>query len=135
MEQKTSIVEKEEKDSLVLYDDSTDLAFDVAIEMKKGYDIVNDVIGKLLEDTRIEELVDKEGERIGQRTHIHPQLLAWMREARLTENDIWKLAGGELQQEAEKKALETKAKLILQMAKSKPEEFEEAFENWKKNRE
>jgi hypothetical protein len=134
MEQKTPIVEKEEIEPLVLYDESMSLAFDVAQEMKKGYDIVDDVIVKLLKDTRIEDIVDKEGKIIGQRTHIHPQLLAWMREARLTEIDIWKIAGGEVQQEAEKKALETKAKLILAMAKQKPEQFEEALENWKKNR-
>ena len=134
MEQKTSIVEKEEKEPLVLYEEESTLAFDVGQEMKKGYDIVEDVIEKLLKDTRIEELVDSEGKVIGQRTHINPQLLPWMREARLTQNDMWKLLGGEVQQEAEKKALETKAKLILEMAKQKPEKFEEAFENWKRNR-
>lgn len=134
MEQKTSTEEKQEEDSLVVYEEPTTLAFDVATEMKKGYDIVTDVIVKLLEDTRIEEVVDRDGKVIGQRTHLHPQLLAWMREARLTENDIWKLAGGDIQQDAERIALETKAKLILEMAKQKPEKFEEALENWKKNR-
>jgi len=134
MAQKTSKVENEEESSLTLYEEPPTLAFDVAQEMKKGYDIVNDVIDKLLKDTRVEELTDNEGKVVGQKTHINPQLLAWIRESRLTKNDIWKLAGGEVQQDAEKIALETKAKIILEIAKTKPEKFEEALENWKKNR-
>jgi len=134
MAQKTSKVEKETKGALTLYEETPTLAFDVAQEMKKGYDIVNDVIEKLLKDTRVEELKDEEGTVVGQKTHVNPQLLAWIREARLTKNDIWKLAGGEVQQDAEKIALETKAKIILEIAKVKPEKFEEALENWKRNR-
>lgn len=126
--------QKTEEKSLTLYDEQPTLSFDVAREMKKGYDIVNDVIEKLLKDTRVEEIKDGKGKIIGQRTHVNPQLLAWIRESRLTKNDIWKLSGGDVQQDAERLALQTKAKIILEIAKVKPEKFEEALENWKKNR-
>lgn len=134
MAQKTSEEETEKVQPLAIYEEKPTLAFDVAREMKKGYDIVNEVIEKLLKDTRVEELTDNEGKVVGQRTHIHPQLLSWMREARLTKDDMWKLLGGDVQQDAERIALETKAKIILELAKVKPEKFEEALENWKANR-
>jgi len=79
--------QKTEEKSLTLYDEQPTLSFDVAREMKKGYDIVNDVIEKLLKDTRVEEIKDGKGKIIGQRTHVNPQLLAWIRESRLTKND------------------------------------------------
>ena len=134
MDKITTKPDKETSDAVILYDEEPTLAFDVAQEMGKGYDIIKDVVEKLIKDTRVEELRDDDGSKVGQRTHVNPQLLPWVREARLLQNDIWKLTGGELQQEAEKKILETKAQIILEIMKQKPETYEEALENWKTQR-
>jgi len=128
------IVKDQEKHPMVLLDGERTLAIDVATEMSHGYDLVMDIVDKLLGDTRIEDLKDDEGNLVGQRTHIHPQLLKWLREARLLRADIWKMTGGEIAQEVEKKKLEIKAKLIMQAIGSNPEEFESAKEKWMKSR-
>jgi len=133
MSKETMIVKKEKKSEIITYGTDDTIETDVASEMRKGYDLVLDVIEKLKLDTRVEKIKDESGETIGRRTYIHPQLLSWAREGRMFLDSMWKLGGGEMRQEVEKKALETKAKLILEMAKADPEKFNEALEQWKQS--
>lgn len=132
MKENKAITKKKENDSLDLLDGERTLPIDVATEMSRGYDMVMDIINKLSSDTRVEEIMDDDGKIIGQRTHIHPQLIKWIEEARKMWLDIWKTGGGEIQQEVEKKKIEVKAKILMAMiGKSSEEERQEAFEKWK----
>ncbi len=131
MEENNSIVEQEKKYPLVKEEQERTLFHEIAIAMDKGYKRVEKVIERLAHDTRTEQLKDDEGTRIGQRTHIHPQLLKWITEARHYENDMWKLGGGEIAQEAQKKQLEIKAKLIMKLLAADPDKREEMVEKWK----
>ena len=135
MSKNNSIVKTSEtKETLTKPQEST-LLIDVASEMSKGYDLIQDIIMKLMEDYSVEEIEDENGNVIGKRTHIHPQLINWVREARMTRQDLWKVSGGEIQQEAEKKKLEIKAKLILQaVGKSSKDLINEAMKEWKQSR-
>lgn len=108
------------------------LAFDVASEMRKGHDFVVDIIDKLHKDFHVEEIYDDDGNKIGQKTHIHPQLLNWVKEERLYTQDMWKMGGGELEQEAEKMRLDLEAKMILKMVGKNRKEIKKAMEDWKK---
>lgn len=110
------------------------LAFDVATEIRRGYDLVLDIIEKLDKDFSVEELKDDDGNVIGQRTHVHPQLLSWIKESRLYTQDMWKMGGGELEQEAEKLRLDLEAKIILKTVGKKRDEVIDALEEWKKDR-
>lgn len=110
------------------------ITFDVAVEMRKMYSIVEDILAKLQKDTIIEDLEDDDGKTIGQRTHIHPQLLSWVKEGRLFTQDMWKMGGGELEQEAEKMRLDLEAKMILKMVGKNRQEIKDAMEEWKKSR-
>lgn len=131
MEENNSIVEMEDKYPLVKEEEQRTLFHEIAIAMDKGYKRVEKVIERLAHDTRTEQLKDDEGTRIGQRTHIHPQLLKWITEARHYENDMWKLGGGEIAQEAQKKQLEIKAKLIMKLLSADPDKRDEMVEKWK----
>lgn len=119
-----------EKQSMV----KPSLSLDVAVEMRKTYGIVEDILEKLQKDTMIEDVIDDDGKKLGQKTHIHPQLLSWVKEARLFTQDMWKIGGGELEQEAQKMKLDLEAKLILKMVGKNRDEIEEAMEEWKKTR-
>jgi hypothetical protein len=134
MEENNAIVELEEKRALVKKEEERTLFHEIAIAMDKGYKRVQEVIDKLYEDTRTEDLEDDEGNHIGQRTHVHPQLLKWITEARHYENDMWKLGGGEIAQEAQKKQLEIKAKLIMKLLSADPDKRDEMVEKWKQSK-
>ena len=129
MDETKEIVPKEEYEIV-----KKDLSFDVSTKMREGFDLVEDVVMKLLKDTRIEEVRDEYNKVIGQRTHIHPQLLSWIKEGRLYTQDMWKMGGGELEQESEKIKLELKAKLVMKMIGKDKQKIQEALDEWKENR-
>lgn len=118
-------VKPEEKNTLLT---------DVAVEMNKKYQLVDKIITKLLSDTRQSEIIDEMGNVIGQSTHLHPQLLNWIRESRLFQETMWKLHGGEIEQEGQKKSIEVMAKLVLAAVSQNPDELNVRFKEWTKNR-
>jgi len=131
MEENTSLAKKEDAQALAKTEEEGTLAFEVAVEMAKNHNKIMEVVEKLFNDIRVEVIEDDEGNKIGQRTHVPPQLIKWLREARMYENDMWKLGGGEIEQEHEKRKLEVKAKLIMTLIGTDPEEREKLMEQWK----
>ena len=133
MEENNAIVKTKESSPLDVLDEEITLSIDVTNEMQRGYDLVQEIIDKIYNDTRTDDVLNEDGEKIGQRTHLHPQLLKWMEEARKYQNDIWKLGGGELTHEAEKKKLEIKAQLLMKLLSKTKAEREEIVESWKQS--
>lgn len=131
MEEKNAIVIKKEKTPLDMLDRENTLSIDVAAELVNSFDLVQEIMRKLSGDTRTEDVLDEDDHKIGQRTHVHPQLLKWHQEARHTLETMWKLGGGEIQHEAEKKKLEIKANLIMKLLGKSKKEREEMIEDWK----
>jgi len=134
METKNEIVEKEKNYPLDKHSDKDTLLKNIALEMTKGYEMVQDVINKLLKDERIDQLIDEEGNIIGQKTYMHPQLLKWITEMRHFLDDMWKMGGGEIQQEAEKEKLKLQAKLIVKVLGVDPDKREEMLNKWKSSK-
>ena len=128
------IVLKDEKFPLDKPKKQRTLLDDVAEEINKKYSVVRGVIDRLMDDVWTEEIYDEDGTLVATKTHIHPQFLKWLREARMFCNDIWKISGGEVQQEGEKKVLELQAKLIMKAVGADPEKYKESLEKWKKTR-
>lgn len=131
MTENTAIVKTKEKSPLDLLDREHTLSVDVAGEMSKGYNDIKEIIELLKKDTRVEDLLDEDDQKIGQRTHIHPQLLKWHQEARHTMETVWKLGGGDLTQEVEKEKIKLKAKLIMEILTRSKGERKEMIEKWK----
>jgi len=133
MEKNETIVKKENNDQIVVPGNKNTLTLQVATELAKTYEDIKDVIDLLKKDTRVEDLVDEDDKKIGQRTHVHPQLIKWNQEARHTLESVWKLGGGELAQAAEKKIIEIKANLIMNLLNKSKKDREELLKQWKKS--
>jgi len=131
MTENTAIVKSEEKSPLDLLNREHTLSVDVASEMGKGYNDIKEIIELLKKDTRVEDLLDENDQKIGQRTHIHHQLLKWHQEARHTMEAVWKLGGGDLTQEVEKQKIKLKARLIMEILMKSEGERGEMMEKWK----
>lgn len=134
MSEKKSLTKFEESFDIVPQKEEINLLNDVAVEMKKKYDLVNEIIGMLYGDTRQEDVLDSNDNIIGQRTHLHPQLLSWMREARQFIDDLWKLNGGEIKQEGQKETIKLGAKILLEGLSQNPDILKEKAKEWAKNR-
>ena len=133
MEENNAIVKTEENSPLAALNTETTLSVEVAREMLKGFELIQDIVDKLKSDTRTDELVDDEGKVVGQKSYVNPQLLKWVQEARRYLDNMWKLGGGELQHEAEKKKLEIKANLIMKLLGKSHKEREVMVEQWKQS--
>lgn len=131
MEENNQIVKTKENSDLDVLDRENTLSVEVAREMVKGFELIQQVVEKLKDDTRTEELKDDEDNVIGQRSYVNPQLLKWVQEARHYLGDMWKLGGGELQHEAEKKKMEIKANLIMKLLGKSQKERGEMIDQWK----
>lgn len=131
MEKNKAIVKLEEKSPFALLDKEHTLSVDVATEMGKGYNDIQEVLSLLKKDTRVEDVLDEDDQKIGQRTHIHPQLLKWHQEARHTMETMWKLGGGDIAQEAEKEKIKLKAKIIMEILTKSKGDRDEMVEKWK----
>lgn len=117
---------------LVKKDDApiTTIVDDVVSELAENLFLINDVIETLAKDTRV--IKDEIGDRIVRDTHIHPQLLSWVKEKRMLATDMWKIAGGELQHEKEKEKIKIQGKMILEtLGTMSPDELEKKREEWK----
>lgn len=131
MEENNAIIKKEESAPLAALDTESSLSIEVAREMLKGFELIQDIVDKLKSDTRTDELHDDEGKVIGHRSYVNPQLLKWVQEARRYLDNMWKLGGGELQHEAEKKKIEIKANLIMKLLGKSQKDREGMLEQWK----
>ena len=131
MEENNAIVKAEQNLPLSSLDTKSNLSVEVAREMLKGFELIQDIVDKLKNDTRTDKIVDGEGEVVGTRSYVNPQLLKWVQEARRYLDNMWKLGGGELQHEAEKKKIEIKANLIMKLLGKSVKEREEMVEQWK----
>lgn len=80
------------------------LPIDTSAEWTKGYMMLNKMIAMLYEDVHKEEYINDNGER-HQRTIINPQLIDLLKERRRTIEQIWKIAGGEVMNEAKKESI------------------------------
>jgi len=130
----TQIMKKPEKSPLVKRTSKNTLLTNIAAEIRRKYSLIKSVIDRLMEDVYTEEIFDDDGNFIRKRTHVHPQLIKWMREARMFCNDIWKLSGGEIQQEGQKKAIEIQAKIVMNAIGDDPDLYKSKLEEWKKSR-
>jgi hypothetical protein len=131
MEENKAIIIQEEKSQLAFLDSEPSLALDMATELGKGYEDIKDLIVLLGKDTRVDDILGEDDQKVGQRTHIHPQLLKWYQEARHTIESMWKMGGGEIAQEAEKEKIKLKGKLIMEIIGKNPQQREEILEKWK----
>ncbi len=131
MEENNAIVKSKENSPLDSLNTESNLSVEVAREMLKGFELIQDIVDKLKNDTRTDKIVDGEGEVVGTRSYVNPQLLKWVQEARRYLDNMWKLGGGELQHEAEKKKIEIKANLIMKLLGKSVKEREEMVEQWK----
>lgn len=105
---------------------------DISSEMMKRMFDIKDVISQMQRDTHVEEDVDDNG-RIIRSTVVNPLLLPWVRELRMYLKDMWKIAGGEIQQEQEKEKIKVQGKMILEaISDMSPEQLSEKFKEWKK---
>ncbi len=131
MEDINAIVTQEEKSPLAMLEAAHSLTVDVATEMGKGYSDIQEIINLLKMDTRVDDVLDEDDKKIGQRTHVHPQLLKWYQEGRHTLETLWKLGGGDIIQEVEKEKIKMKAKIIMEVLGSSKGDREELMEKWK----
>ena len=131
MEKNNAIVKSKEKSPLRMLDEEHTLSIDVATEMGKGYNDIKEIIEMLKKDTRVDDILDEDNQKIGQRTHINPQLLKWYQEARHTMETVWKIGGGDLTQEVEKEKIKLRAKVIMEILTKSKGEREEMVEKWK----
>jgi len=134
MSEKKDLTKLEPLEAIVLKEEDNTLLSEVAVEMNKKYNLVDEIIEMLLGDTRQIPIKDEDGIVLGQRTQLHPQLLSWIKEARLFQIDLWKLRGGDIVQEGQKKGIEVAAKILLEGISQNPEMLKEKFEEWTKNR-
>jgi len=134
MSEKKSLIKIQETHAITQVKEEQTLLDDVATEMNKKFKRVNEIISTLEDDTRKIDITNEDGEVIGQRTALHPQLLSWYKEARLFLNDLWKLTGGEVKQEGEKEYTKMMAKIILEGVNQNPDFLKEKFDEWAKNR-
>lgn len=131
MSELKALTKIEETLEIVTKSEGNTIINDVAVELNEKYNLVDEIIGKLLGDTRQIPVKDEDEIVIGQRTQLHPQLLSWMKEARLFQIDLWKIRGGEIEQEGQKKQIEVAAKILLEGLSQNPEFIKEKFEEWK----
>lgn len=134
MSEKNTLSKIEETFDIINLEEENTLLNDVASEMHEKYKLVNEIIDMLYRDTRQTDVTDEDGFVIGQRTHLHPQLLSWMKEARLFQDDLWKLTGGEIKQEGQKQTIQLMTKIVLEGISQNPEFLQKKFKEWTENR-
>lgn len=133
MEENNTIIKREENKPLAVLSNDSSLSIEVAREMIKGFELIQEIVDKLKNEIRTDEIKDEDGEVVGQRSYINPQLLKWVQESRRYLDNMWKLGGGELEHEAEKKKIEIKANLIMKLLGKSKKDRDEMVEQWKQS--
>lgn len=107
------------------------LPVDAVSEMTKDFVLINNIIALLKDDMRQEIETDDEGNR-RTRSILNPSMIHWMRLKRDLINDLWKMAGGEVQQQIMKEKAAIVGKILFQeMKKMSKEELEELKGKWR----
>ncbi len=96
----------------------TNLPIDTAAELTKGFVLVNDLIGRLYREIYLEEHEDRSG-NTRERTVVHPLLLKLVEERRKTLDQIFKMSGGEMIQEAGKETMKQYIKKIFEFSQDR----------------
>ena len=109
------------------------LPIDVASTWTQGFLYINKILEMIDKDTFVETFLDETGKDRRQ-THIHPLLLPMMQERRRMIEQVWKISGGEIMNEAKKTIVKSFAKQIFesQLSNQKEQykkEFIEIIEN------
>ena len=114
---------------VVLDPKETSLPIDTAVEWNKGFRLINMLIKELTDLRYIEEFEDASG-HMRERLIMHPQLLGYMQERRKTIDQIFKLSGGEIDNEIKKAGAKKLADFLFQMQTDKIKEKykKEAYE-------
>lgn len=89
------------------------LPIDVASTWTQGFLYINKILEMVDKDTFTEKFLDETGEE-RRRTHIHPLLLPIIQERRRLIDQVWKISGGEIMNEAKKSIVKSFAKQIFE---------------------
>ena len=89
------------------------LPIDVASTWTQGFLYINKILEMIDKDTFVETFLDETGKDRRQ-THIHPLLLPMMQERRRMIEQVWKISGGEIMNEAKKTIVKSFAKQIFE---------------------
>lgn len=103
------------------------LPIDVASTWTQGFLYINKILEMIDKDTFVETFLDETGKDRRQ-THIHPLLLPMLQERRRMIEQVWKISGGEIMNEAKKTIVKSFAKQIFESQLSKQKEkYKEDF--------
>ncbi len=94
------------------------LPIDVASTWTQGFLYINKILEMVDKDTFVETFLSETG-RERQQTHIHPLLLPMLQERRRMIEQVWKISGGEIMNEAKKTIVKSFAKQIFESQLSK----------------
>lgn len=107
--------------------EQSNLPIDVASTWTQGFLYINKILEKIDKDTHIEDYVDNTG-IVRRKTVIHPLLLPMLQERRKLLDQVWKISGGELMNEARKTVVKNFAKQLFEAQISKEkQEYEQKF--------
>lgn len=99
----TSLLDSFTDDSIKVEEKKSSIVMDTLHEWKKGFNLINYIVGELGKDIRIVSKEDDHGQY--RETHVNPELIKYLKERRYLLDQIWKLSGGELVQEGKKQAI------------------------------
>lgn len=107
--------------------DQSTLPIDVASTWTQGFLYINKILEMVDKDTFVESFLDETG-KARRRTHIHPLLLPMLQERRRMIEQVWKISGGEIMNEAKKSVVKSFAKQIFESQLSKQKQrYKEDF--------
>jgi hypothetical protein len=89
------------------------LPIDVAATWTQGFLYINKLLDMINKDTFVETYLDETGVTRRQ-THIHPLLLPLLQERRRSIEQVWKISGGEIINEAKKSVVKSFAKQLYE---------------------
>ena len=103
------------------------LPIDVAATWTQGFLYIHKILDMIDKDTYVETYLDETGATRRQ-THVHPLLLPLLQERRRMIEQVWKISGGEIMNEAKKSVVKSFAKQLYesQLSKSK-DKYEQKF--------
>lgn len=90
------------------------LPIDTAAEWTKGFGLINILVKELSDHRYIEEFEDNGGVK-RKRPMLHPQLLGYIQERRKMIDQIFKLSGGEIDNEIKKESAKKLASFLFEM--------------------
>lgn len=114
---KHEIVPMEHTYVLDVDDEQSTLPIDTAAELTKGLMVVNDLLGKIIKESYIEEVEDRQGKK-HIRTNFHPLMTKMLDEQRKRVDQIHRVLGGQLLQDIGKETAKITAKMIFEASKN-----------------